>query len=159
MTLRPRGSNPFICTLAQTAALIDAIGRKSIGIVLDSFHWYTAGETAADLLTLPFGSVLAVDLNDACAGIDVKAQCDDMRELPCATGVIDLGAFLRGIAARAVEKVPVRVEPFNSAVNGMSDEQTLDAVTESLRRAFALLEQISEPMITGKCGPATSRAT
>ena len=61
-TLRAESSQPFVHTAAQTADLLDAIGRRSLGIMLDSFHWYTACETADDLLALPLGSVLAVDL-------------------------------------------------------------------------------------------------
>ena len=143
-TLRAQSSQPFVHTLAQTADLIDAIGRSSLGIMLDSFHWYTACETPDDLLALSLGSVLAVDLSDARAGIHVNAQRDDDRELPGATGIIDLGAFLRATAARVSDAVPVRAEPFNARLNELPDDQALAAVTESLRLAFALFNRVPE---------------
>ena len=37
---------------------------------------------------------MACDLNDAPAGIPIDEQKDNTRDLPCATGVIDLKAFL-----------------------------------------------------------------
>jgi sugar phosphate isomerase/epimerase len=35
---------PFIHSMAETKELIGAIGRKNVGFVLDSWHWYTARE-------------------------------------------------------------------------------------------------------------------
>ncbi len=38
--------------------------------------------------------MLCCDLNDAPAGVLIDEQKDNTRELPCATGVIDLKVFL-----------------------------------------------------------------
>jgi sugar phosphate isomerase/epimerase len=43
---------PFIHTMAEMKELIAEIGLPNVGFVLDSWHWYTAGETEADLLSL-----------------------------------------------------------------------------------------------------------
>src|SRR5271157_1660814 len=43
---------PFIHTMAEMRELIAAINQPGIGLVLDSWHWYTAHETEADLLRL-----------------------------------------------------------------------------------------------------------
>lgn len=51
--------------MAGAKQLIAAIGAKNLGLVLDSWHWYTAHETAADLETLTNDQIVAVDLNDA----------------------------------------------------------------------------------------------
>ena len=40
---------PFLHTLAETRELIDAIGGRGVGVVLDSWHWFLAGDTAADI--------------------------------------------------------------------------------------------------------------
>ncbi len=84
---------PFIHTLAEMRELIAEIGRDDVGLVLDSWHWYTAGETAEDLRGLVNRDVVACDLNDAPRSIPVDQQRDGVRELPCATGVIDLRRF------------------------------------------------------------------
>ena len=41
---------PFIHTMAEMRELIAAIDQPGVGLVLDSWHWYTAHETEADLL-------------------------------------------------------------------------------------------------------------
>ena len=50
---------------------------------------------------------MSVDLNDAPAGIPVDEQVDNKRELPAATGVIDVKAFL-GCLKEIGYKGPVR---------------------------------------------------
>jgi sugar phosphate isomerase/epimerase len=49
----------FIHTMAETKELIAAIGQSNVGFVLDAWHWYTAHETKADLLTLTNQDVVA----------------------------------------------------------------------------------------------------
>ena len=67
---------PFIHTMAGMKDLIGAIGQDNVGFVLDSWHWYTAGETKDDLLTLTNKDVVACDLNDAPAGVPRDEQVD-----------------------------------------------------------------------------------
>ncbi|HVQ75883.1 MAG TPA: TIM barrel protein, partial [Candidatus Binatia bacterium] len=43
---------PFLHTLAETRELIAEVGRGNVGLVLDSWHWYHAGDGAADLAAL-----------------------------------------------------------------------------------------------------------
>lgn len=138
-SLRTGWRHPFIHTLSQTLDLITAVGRPCLGVVLDSFHWYAACESADDLRAMPHGSVVAIDLSDAPAGIPPDGQRDDVRELPCATGVIDVAAFLRAAVSRAAGPVPVRAEPFNAALNALPAEQAVALAADSLRRARALL--------------------
>ena len=59
---------PFVHTMAEMKELIAEIGRPNMGFVLDSWHWYTAGEKKQDLLTLRAGEIVSVDLNDAPVG-------------------------------------------------------------------------------------------
>ena len=126
---------PFIHTMAETRDLIGFIGVPNVGLVMDSWHWYTAGDTKDDLLALKAQDVVSVDLNDAPAGIPVEQQIDSKRELPAATGVIDVKAFLG-----ALEKIgfdgPVRVEPFNEPLRKMPPDQALQATISSLRKAM-----------------------
>ena len=79
---------PFLHTLAETRELIEAIGVPGVGVVLDSWHWYLAGDTVADLDGLRGEDVVAVDLNDAPSGRRADEQMDLSRELPLATGLI-----------------------------------------------------------------------
>jgi len=133
------GRYAFIHTLAEMRELIDAIGRDTVGVVLDSWHWYTAGETVDDLLALSNRDVVACDLNDAPAGIAVDEQIDSRRELPCATGVIDLKGFLNALQRIGYDG-PMRAEPFNEPLRAMRPEEAVAATAAAMKQAVALLE-------------------
>ncbi len=133
-----RGRYPFIHTMAEMKDLIAEIGTGNVGFLLDSWHWYHAGDTAADVLGLKAEDVVAVDLNDAPGGVPKDEMPDNRRELPAATGVIDVGAFLNALNQIGYDG-PVRSEPFNQAVNKMSKDDACAASAAALKKAFALL--------------------
>lgn len=133
-----KGKYPFVHNMRQARELIAAIGRPNVGLVLDSWHWYTAGDTADDLLKLTNRDVVACDLNDAPVGIPVERQMDSSRELPCATGVIDLKTFLGALVTIGYDG-PVRAEPFNQALRDMPDEEAVAATAAAMKKAFALV--------------------
>jgi sugar phosphate isomerase/epimerase len=134
-----RGRHAFIHTMAETQELIAEIGLDNVGIVLDSWHWYTAHETRGDLLSLQNRDVVAVDLNDAPAGIPVDEQMDLKRELPMATGVIDVGVFLNALQRMGYDG-PVRAEPFNAALRKLPREEAVAATARAMKKAFALIK-------------------
>ncbi len=137
-TLWASGRYPFIHTLAEMKDLLAEMNSANAGIVLDSWHWWHAGNTAADILTLQGRDVIAVDLNDAPAGVPKDQMPDNRRELPCATGIIDLGAFLSALNEIGYDG-PVRAEPFNQTVNHMPKEDACEAAAVSIKKAFALI--------------------
>jgi sugar phosphate isomerase/epimerase len=59
-----------------TWELIAEIGTANVGVILDSWHWWQAGDTEADLLTLTAKDIVSVDLNDAPAGVAKEEQQD-----------------------------------------------------------------------------------
>jgi len=95
MHLALRWKHPFIRTMAETLDWIAAIDKPNVGLLLDSFHWYTTGGTEADLLSLRPEQIVHVHLNDAPA-VPVEQARDDDRLYP-GEGVIDLAAFLRAL--------------------------------------------------------------
>ena len=125
--------------MAEALELIDAIGRDNVGLVLDSWHWYTAGESADDIRGLTNADVVACDLNDAPDGIPVDEQVDSRRALPAGTGVIDIGSFLDALVAIGYDG-PVRAEPFSAELNAMPDDRAIEATAEALSRAFATID-------------------
>jgi sugar phosphate isomerase/epimerase len=108
-----RSRFPFIHTLREMRELITETGCKNVGLLLDSWHWYTAGETAADVKALRNEDIVAVHLNDAPSGVTVDQQVDSRRTLPAATGVIDIGAFFGALIAAGYDG-PVAAEPFDA---------------------------------------------
>lgn len=129
---------PFIHTMAEMKELIAEIGQSNTGIVLDSWHWWNAGESDADILTLKGSDVVSVDLNDAPANVPRDQQVDNRRELPAATGVIDSAAFLKALVKIGFDG-PVRAEPFNEALRAMPPDKVLEATMASLKKAFAAI--------------------
>jgi sugar phosphate isomerase/epimerase len=130
---------PFIHTMAETKELIAAIGRENVGLMLDSWHWYNAHETADDLVSLKNEDVVCCHLNDAPSGVPIDQQRDGRRELPCATGVIDLKAFLGGLVKIGYDG-PIAAEPFSQKLRAMSTEDAVAATAAAMKKAFALVE-------------------
>ncbi len=129
---------PFIHTMAEMKDLIADIGRDNVGFLLDSWHWQTAQETAADLLTLRAHDVVMCHINDAPANVPVDQQVDNRRELPCATGVIDLRAFLEALVTLGYDG-PVACEPFNQELRKLPPDQILGTVAAAMKKAAALV--------------------
>jgi sugar phosphate isomerase/epimerase len=130
---------PWVHTMAETLELIENIGRANVGLVLDSWHWYHALESVEDITALTNDQVVVVDLNDGTAGLDRKAMQDTTRELPAATGVINVGAFLTALADIGYDG-PVRAEPFSKTLNAMENEKAVAATAVAMKKAFALIE-------------------
>lgn len=129
---------PFVHTMKEMKELIAEIGRPNMGFVLDSWHWHTAGETVADLKTLTNRDIVSIDLNDAPAGRKLDEQRDGERELPCATGVIDMAGFLNTLNELGCD-APARCEPFNAPLRKMPPEEALAATATAMKKAFSLI--------------------
>ncbi len=137
-TLLLRGRYPFIHTMAETKELIAATGMTNIGFVMDSWHWWTAGDSVDDILSLTNVDVVSCDVNDAPTGRTMIEQMDNQRELPAATGVIPIKDFLDALVKIGYDG-PVRAEPFNKTLNEMNDEEASAKTVESIKKAFALI--------------------
>ena len=136
---RARSAHPFIHDLAGLQTLIAALKSDSVGVVLDSWHWWSTGGTQASILALRSQDVVAVDLNDALAGLPLEQQQDGQRELPAATGVIAVGKFLGALRQIGCD-APIRAEPFNRALNALDNDEACAATIAALRRAMAAME-------------------
>jgi sugar phosphate isomerase/epimerase len=132
-----RGRFPFIHTMAEMKELIAEIGCNNVGLTLDSWHWYTAHETQADILSLRAADVIWCHLNDAPKGISVDQQVDNRRDLPVATGVIDIVGFLQSLARIGYDG-PIVAEPFRPDLGAMPRDQALEMVAAAMKKAFAL---------------------
>ena len=129
---------PFISSMKEGKELIAAIGESNVGFVLDSFHWYCANDTLEEIRTLKPEDVITVDINDARIGFKREEQVDGKRELPMATGVINIKDFLQGLVDIGYNG-PVRTEPFNQALNELDNEDALQANMIAIKKALALV--------------------
>jgi len=130
---------PFIHTMAEMKDLIAEINCRNAGFLLDSWHWHTAHETPADLLSLRNSDVVCCHLNDAPKGIPIDQQVDNRRDLPAATGVIDLKAFLGALVTIGYDG-PVMAEPFRPDLRSLPRDEALALVAGAMKKAFALVE-------------------
>ena len=130
--------HPFVHSMAECLQLIAEAGQSNIGVVIDSWHWWTARESVDDILQLTNDDVVSADLNDAPAGIEREQQYDNQRELPSTTGMIDAKEFLGALVEIGYDG-PIRAEPFNQALNEMDDDQACETTVGAMRGAFALV--------------------
>ena len=136
-TLWTRARYAFIHTMAETKELIAEVDHPTLGFVLDSWHWHMAEEKAADILTLANNDVVACDLNDAPDGVALDQQKDNRRELPAATGVIDVKAFLNALVTIGYDG-PVRAEPFNQPLRDLDDAPAAESTAKAIRKAMEI---------------------
>jgi sugar phosphate isomerase/epimerase len=127
---------PFVHSMAEMLELLGEIGQPAAGLVVDSWHWYHAGDQVADILALRASLVVSVDLNDAPGNVPKDQMVDGKRELPAATGVIDIKGFLAALQKIGFQG-PVRAEPFNDAVRHMAADDAAEAAHSALVKAFA----------------------
>ncbi len=137
-TLLASRKYPFIHTMAETLELVDSIGTGNAGIVLDSWHWWQADDSVADIESLKNEDIILVDLNDAPAGVAKNQQLDGQRELPMASGIIDAKGFLNALVKIGYDG-PVRAEPFNQPLRDLEDDAACKATVNSLKKAFKLI--------------------
>ncbi|MFT7237510.1 MAG: 2-keto-myo-inositol isomerase [Cyclobacteriaceae bacterium] len=137
-TLMTSEKYSFIRTLSEVTELVESIDHPSIAYQLDSFHFYCAKDSLADLAKLKPANIVTVDLNDAVIGRTADDQLDWERALPLATGVIDLKPFLATLRDIGY-KGPIRAEPFNKTLNAMNDEKAIELTIKSLRKSVALI--------------------
>ncbi|MGP5376698.1 sugar phosphate isomerase/epimerase family protein [Brachybacterium alimentarium] len=127
---------PFIHSLREARELIADSGATNVGIILDSYHWYTAEESAADLAGLTDADIVSVDINDARADRERDEQQDLDRRLPYDTGVIDLEGFMGAVHAAGYSG-PVKVEPFMKSLAEQPVDEVLADISARLDRAVA----------------------
>ena len=125
-TLRETQQFPFIHTMGDMLAMGREIG-PNVGLLLDCYHWYTSHGTLADLDALTPAQVVYVHVNDAPSNVAVDEQLDGVRDLPGATGVIDIAGFLQ-VLQRIGYDGPVTPEPFVDLSGLPSDTARLERV-------------------------------
>lgn len=138
-TSRARFRFPFICTQFGMTELVEAIDTGNVGLLLDSWHWYTSHGTVRELLGLSNKDVIHVHVNDAPAGVPTDQQVDSRRKLPVTTNVIDLKGFINALVKIGYDG-PVECEPFDQELRRMDDDAALQKTIESLNRLWELIE-------------------
>lgn len=122
-TIRKGHKYPFVRTMEPMLDLAAAAG-PNVGLLLDSWHWYTSLGIVEDVLALEPGQVVYVHVNDAPAGIPVDEQVDNVRRLPGETGVEDVAGFLGALRTIGYDG-PVVPEPFVKELGELPPEEAI----------------------------------
>jgi len=125
---------PFVQSLADLKTFWEAIGAPNVGALVDSYHWYTAGEHEDDLAQLPPEKVVYVHINDT---RDAPEDAHDGRRLLPGDGRIPLVPFLRGLYL-AGYRGPVAAEVLHEAPLEGTGESRARLVRERLEKLIAL---------------------
>lgn len=125
----------FIYTIGGMLALCEAIGTDNVGLLLDSWHWYTSLGSIEDLRSLTAENIVHVHVNDAPRGPGFLDFIDHERAMPSATGVIDLIGFLKVLKDIGYDG-PVSPEPFNQKLGKFTPKLAVSETHESLETAW-----------------------
>ncbi len=120
---------PFIHTMKEMLELCDALG-PNVGLLIDSFHWFTAHETTDDLKSLSASQIVDAHINNAPNLLPDKQQ-DLQRTLPDETKTIDLNAYLKALKSIGYDG-PIMVEPFSKKLKTMSTDKACATTVKSL---------------------------
>ena len=111
--------------------LIDAVERDNVGVLLDSYHWYTTGQSVQELALIPLEKLVHVHLNDT---LNSPEEAHDQERLLPGDGMIDLTGFLRGIQAKGYTG-PLSIEVLRK-------QAPAEAPDVIIKHAFSLVESL-----------------
>lgn len=133
-TLRDGHEYEFISTAEGMLELCDAVGANA-GLLLDSWHWHTAGGSIEVLESLDAADVVDIHVNDAPEGVARDEYVDTERAMPGSTGIIDIESFLGHLDSVGYEG-PVMAEPFSDDLEAMADADAVRETAASVQRVF-----------------------
>ncbi len=134
-TSRKSAKHLFAYSMDAMLGLSAAVGTGNVGLLFDTWHWYTCRSTVDDVRKLSASDIVYVHINDAPAGIDPDKQIDNIRCLPAETGVIPLTELMQILDSIGYEG-PVTPEPFSKKVSEMSPPDAAKATAESLNQVW-----------------------
>lgn len=111
--LMPNEPFPFISGVSGAMKIVNAVGKDNLGVLVDSYHLYCAGEVPSDIDRLATGKVFAAHINDSPPG-DYTKFTDVERIMP-GDGIIPLVDFIKHLA-QADFIGPIACELFNPEI-------------------------------------------
>lgn len=126
--------NVTVFDLNGCMEVVNAIDAPNVGVLLDSFHWYTGGCKWSDLDKVPPEKIIYVHINDAPDKPLDKQQ--DMQRLLPGEGVIDLPRLLRALQRKGYTGC-VSVEVFNNELKKLDPDIAANAAKVALNKVLA----------------------
>lgn len=125
----------FVRDLAGMRVLLEAVGEPNVGVMLDSFHWACAGETADDLRTLKPEQIVAVHVCDLLVDTPIDEQDVRFRASPGETGLVDMTTFLCTLAEIGYDG-PISAEPTHPKWKETPADQAAMITARAIRGCF-----------------------
>jgi sugar phosphate isomerase/epimerase len=142
---------PFITRLADLGPLLDSLRRvaPSVGVVIDGWHLYAAGEPVEAGLAWGVDAVVWTHVADLPreSGRDPAAMNDNDRGLPGENGAIDCKALLQQLASAGYDG-PVTAEPMpgcRTLARRNQPEAVAYQVAQALRSVWPPTERWAPP--------------
>lgn len=136
---RQNPDNVWFYDLHGAMTVIDEIshdsGLENLGLLVDSFHWFTSAGNIMDLASIPVEQIVHVHINDA-PNVPRDEQQDMVRLLPGESGTIDVTGFLKTLAAIGYDG-PVAVETFCDELKALPTEEAAAKAGKSVADALA----------------------
>jgi sugar phosphate isomerase/epimerase len=133
-TLHPERPYAFVGSMAEANALLDEAGARNVGLTLDSYHWYAAGDTPDTIRQTPAERFVLLHVNDA-KDVPREQLLDADRLLP-GEGVIPLVDWLQAIDRTGFDGF-IGVEVLGPRLAALDAEACARVGMESLRRLYA----------------------
>ncbi len=130
-TFREGHKYEFISNYDGMLRLVNAVDMRNVGLLLDSWHWYTSHGTIPDLKRLANGMIVYVHLSDATRNIEIDDQIDERRRMPGATGVIDNVGLLQVLSQLHYDG-PVTAEPYDKEIEALTAEEVAKVTADAL---------------------------
>ncbi len=138
---RPDPDNVWFYDIAGALTVADEVNRaasiQNVGLLVDCWHWHASGGTQMDLASIPLEQIVHVHINDAPAGVKLPDVVDNVRELPGATGEIDVRGFISTLRALGYDG-PVAVETFSQKLSEMSPDDAAALAATATLSALAI---------------------
>lgn len=113
--------------------LIDGISNA--GLVIDTWHIFRGGVPVDDLLAIPPGRVLSVQVNDGARQVLEPPSLDTQHRRLCGEGAFDLAGFIAKLNAAGVER-SLSVEVISPELAAMDLAQACRRSFETTRAVF-----------------------
>lgn len=133
--------NPFVFDLEGALELVAAADAPGAGLMIDSFHWACAEESAQDVAALNADQIIAVHVNDLVEGRPLAEQTVMERELPGTTGLARVEVFLAALAAAGYDG-PITAEPTHPRWSQTDAREAAQKTGDSVNAAIAQARRV-----------------
>jgi 2-keto-myo-inositol isomerase len=120
-----------VSTLEQDWAIVKAVDRENVGLVLDTFHFYAGGSSVGAIRDLDPEKIFILHINDA--EERPKAELQDAHRLYPGEGVIPLAEIMGGLKEIRYNG-PVSLEMFRPAYWSRPAQEVARKGIEAIRK-------------------------